>query len=313
MSTRNTVQSKVKWKFLPSPEEKELTEGCFLKLSKKLEADINLRKLFIGEVFGNLFSTDKGLCELVESLKVFPEIYCKKTGHEFLDFFEKMRRTASAVCGKNNIAFENLCTDACDLGIFKPQSYVADYNGELTLIHAERDSKQATEVYGTFYKIADVLYEPWIKSDNIGKMLELWTYALIKEHLAHTSYEVYQNVEVVDLEAVDLETLEGITKESCLDCDSIGQLDCLIQHEERPLALIECKMDKKFGWKDVRAFYGSMHLYGAQFGAIIIGHGERFQKIRRYDKENFAIFPNVLERQDFPDVLYKYLDSKLPN
>jgi hypothetical protein len=314
MSTKNTAQNKLKGKFrlLFDPLQENLTNQSFSKLSERLVENVKLRRFFINNIFPDLFSTDAKLVTFVQSTEVFPAIFLESSGHALLEFFDQTQHNAEKVFkSKLDRTFENVCSNACDLGIFEPQSYLVGDKEELKLINSERYDKEYGDVQGTFYKVAPVLKEPWLKAPDRGKMLELWTCLLLKEHLAKTAYEVLWDVKVVEdkLKLWNLESIAGKKKAHI----TAGQLDCMITHkgdDYYPVGVVECKT-KDFGWSELRAFCGSLNFFGAQFGAVVIGNTETFKTDRTF--QNIRIFTNVVEREDFPNVLFDYVDSKLPN
>jgi hypothetical protein len=304
MSTKNTAQNK-KLNLQSQLDTKDLYDSpIFLELSKKLASDLSLRKFFVGRIFTELFN-DKGLCEFIKSTSLFPAAYLESTGYQVLDYFNSMRINAESTFKRElSTTFENVCSKACDINIFEPQSYIIDTNGAFHFTDSKKDS---TKVYATFYKVLDTLLEPWIKAESHGIMLEAWIYALVKDYLKKFKFKVLHNVKIIEKEKkINLKTLVSEAGEKVR---TVSDVDCLITQQEHPVGFLQCKMDKKFDWEDVRAFCGDMHLLRPILGAIIIGHNKHVKTDRFYG--NVAIFPNVIEREDFPDVLFEFLNSKL--
>jgi hypothetical protein len=298
-----------KSKFQFNAQEEDV-DPSFSQLSKRLAENTRLREFFIGAIFSERFGTAKGLHEFVQSTSVFPAVYLKSSGHKVLDFFEKMRYDAGNVFERTlDKTFEDICEHACEVGVFAPQSYIVGQNGLISIIRS--DSKnESTEQCGTFYEVSEALYESWVKATDRNKMLELWTHALLKEHLAKTDYTVLRNVTVVELLEGRLD-LEKITDERTQKSVDVGKVNCLITSKKHrvPIGLIECTMDSNYGWTDVREFYGSMRLYNAQFGVVLIGREETFKSDRYHD--NVAILPGILNRKDFPAKLFEWVDLNL--
>lgn len=192
MSTKNTARNK-NWKSQQQDKsEQSLGSPAFLELSKWMVKKTSLRQFFVGNIFSELFNADRGLCEFVKAVEIFPAVYLKKSGHEVVDFFAGMRDNAHKTFQtKLEKTFEDICSKACDIGIFEPQTYlIGGIDEKLHIVNSQQDEMPSTEIYGTFYKVSEKLREPWVKAEDRGKMLEAWIQTLVGEHLKDTGFDV---------------------------------------------------------------------------------------------------------------------------
>ncbi|HIH70413.1 hypothetical protein, partial [Methermicoccus shengliensis] len=277
-------------------------EQCILELVSRLDDDIPLREFFVGNTFSDLFKEHRDFHTFVSSKQIFPAVYLQNSGHDTLDFFAGMLQGANAVFQeKLSRNLEDVCNKAVDIGIFEPQTYIDEVNGKLHLVLGKDDNGNPHETRGIFYKISDDLYELWIKPEYIGKMLEVWVYTLLKKHLKQLN--VLPNVSVRKKPHTVPKSAKEITPEEASYV--LTEIDCMIMDDGGVLGIIECKM-KDVGWEDVLKFYGALKFLNAHFGVIVVGRGETFKTDMEF--EEIKIIPNAVKRQDFPEILIKWVD-----
>ena len=201
------------------------------------------------------------------------------------------------------------------MGLFIPQTYV-DGKLMLILLDDKFDIEQFKFNYGIFYQVAPALFEFWIKPEDTGRMMELWIYCTLKEHFEGTKFEVFNHVSIYE-SAVQAENIQQLLEtpsrkkeESEMEQqkEEIVDVDCLIMEGDKVACFIECKSGKP-KWADTLKFHGMVSLFGAPFG-ILIG-GDSWLKNTNPEYTNIKIFTNVIERFEFPNELFEYLDSKL--
>lgn len=132
-------------------------------------------------------------------------------------------------------------------------------------------------------------------------MLEVWVYTLLKKHLKQLN--VLPNVSVRKKPHTVPKSAKEITPEEASYV--LTEIDCMIMDDGGVLGIIECKM-KDVGWEDVLKFYGALKFLNAHFGVIVVGRGETFKTDMEF--EEIKIIPNAVKRQDFPEILIKWVD-----
>lgn len=319
MSMTNIVRGKdLTFEFRWSKEDSSLRNSSIITLLKRFDEDLFLRQFFVGKVFREHFDDNNWFHKFVIQTKVFPVVQ-QSYGHDVLDFFQDLQSGTDNVFTTHNATVKDFCGKACDIGILQPQSHIVDpnINGTLNLILSQDNYDGLKSSEATFYKIIDEIDESWIAPQNKGRMLELWTYFLLRNYFANSQYEVKDNAQFFESKELDLiKGIADVSKQYKLTGVKLGQVDCLVKPKKQQdtiTGLVECKMDRDYGWAGVRAFIGSKRLFNAQFGVIIIGHDEKFKTDRTLKNENIKIFADVLKRDDFPQALFNYLDEKLPN
>lgn len=334
MSIENTFQSAVRLGegYLGLVDQSAIffEETAVCKLSDRLQDDLSLRKFFVANSFSDLFKqsarkeacrqldTDSSIHKFVRSTYIFPDLWCSSHDNSLMKFFIDMCTHASRIFGMElDRDFQEVCQKAEDLEIFIPIMRIEEDRDGIHLV-AARANVTFGEQVGTFYRISEALFELWIKHEDKGKMLEAWSYNIIKNYLIKEGYLVFPNLHIRQYRALEdaqsLEELAGRFAESIPASNSdyeIGEVDGLIQKDGKIVALIECKMDKDVGRSDLMKFYGMVRLLGAEFGLFLVGHSNSFKSDQ--DFENIHVIPGIIERPDFPKVLIDFLDSKCTN
>jgi hypothetical protein len=331
MSTENTFPSAVKLSrgYIGLVDQSAIffDDPAVSSLSDRLQDDIFLRKFFVANSFSDLFkqairkeadkSHDSSIHKFVRSTYIFPNLWCSSHENSLMKFFIDMCTHASRIFGKElERDFQDVCEKAEDLGIFIPIMRIEEDRDAIHLV-AARTEKTFGEQVGTFYKISEALFELWIKHEDKGKMLEAWSYNIIKKHLTKGTYRIIPNIKLhirQDHASDDAQSLDELTRKYSPAIIAgrgdyeIGEVDGLIQRDGSTIGLIECKMDKDVGRSDLMKFYGLVRLLGADFGLFLVGHTNSFK--RDQDFENIRVIPGIVERSDYPMVLIDYLDSK---
>lgn len=264
------------------------------KLANELEKHIRLRRFFVGNIFEDCFKQVKGknrrkgkeyknkenkgkgntlFREFIKSARVFPAVNQKNSGHAFLDFFYKMQNMADVLFKEHlNRNVSEVCENAVKIKLFTPQTHIG--TNKLTLVQSnrERNLEPFGAFYGTFYQMAPALWEFWIKPTDTGKMMELWIYCILKEHLKDKKFNVFNNVAVHEsgpkfekipeniqelLATPYLET-EKFTEVESQD-DGLTEIDCLITEGDAVACFIECK-SRNTKMEDVLKLHGMTKL-----------------------------------------------------
>ncbi|MDD4162383.1 MAG: hypothetical protein PHW87_07875 [Methanothrix sp.] len=273
MSIENTFQSAVRLceGYLGLVDQSAIffEETAVSKLSDRLHDDLSLRKFFVANSFPDLFrqSARKDVCrpldidssihKFVRSTYIFPDLWCSSHDNSLMKFFIDMCTHASRIFGRElDRDFQEGCQKAEDLGIFIPIMRIEEDREGIHLVAARTEVTFGEQV-GIFYKISEALFELWIKHEDKGKMLEAWSYNIIKKYFAKTNYIVFPNLHIrQDRTPEDAQSLDELASRFAgavpgSYCDyEIGEVDGLIQKEGKIVALIECKMDKDVGRSD---------------------------------------------------------------
>ncbi len=330
MSTRNTCQSVVllsdRYVGLVDRSATFFDEPCMVNLAGSLEDDVLLRNFFIANTFSDIFSKrqkvdvqriaarESNLYDFVRSTRIFPAMWLRYHDDSIINFFIDMRNHAQRVFNeKLERDFLEVCNKSEQLGLFEPLKAIHQIDSSISWAPV-KDQEGTKDPLGIFYKVSEALFELWVKPEDKGKMLEAWTYNILKKHLHAEKIEILPNVKVFKKHDEPYRvpaSLKELTEGSYLaeGRDEIGEIDCLIRHENGTKVLIECKMDKKTGWSDLLQFYGMMTLLKADFGLFLIGHKETFKSDQ--DFESIRLMPGVVDREDFPEVFLAHLRSKL--
>lgn len=297
-----------------------------VNLADSLDDNIKLRNFFIANTFSDIFSKrqkadiqktaarESSLYDFVRSTRIFPAVWPRCHDDNIINFFIDMRNHAQRVFSeKIEKDFLEVCDKSERLGLFEPLKVIHQIDSSISWVPV-KDQEGTKDPLGIFYKVAEALFELWVKPEDKGKMLEAWTYNTLKKHLHDEKIEILPNVKVFKKHDESFKApvnLKELTEGSYLveGSDEIGEIDCLIKHENGTKVLIECKMDKKTGWSDLLQFYGMITLLKADFGLFLIGHKETFKNDQ--DFETIRVMPGVVERDDFPKIFLTYLRSKL--
>lgn len=309
-----------------------LKDTSILNLVESLKDDIKLRNFFIECTFSSIFSSQK---EKGKNTGRYFNDFVKSTGglifieyphfkEDVIKFFIDMGTHAGKVFrSKIDREFLDVCEKSERLGLLIPKTLIVIEGQAVRFMPSDVYKEGDGDIIGTFYKISTGLFELWVKPDNKGKMLEVWVYNIINNYFKDRNVVIIPNVKLHKHdENTSLSEGTGIVEladkyyrntSDSLEKYELSELDCVIMKKDgsidKPIAVIECKMLRDTGWDELIQIYGKMKLLEADFGVLVIGNDYTFKSDLEF--EGVKVIHNAISREDFPEVLIVYLDSKL--
>jgi hypothetical protein len=306
------------------PEKLALADDNSIeKLVKGFEKNVKLRSFFVDKSFLDVFkgeylkfknnesfrvSQDIQLCEFVRAARVVPLLNPKSSDQKFLAFFTGMQKRAGKIFHDGlDKSFDDVCIKSQEIGLLEPK-ILSHQN--FALIPAGKDCTPEDNI---FYEVSPAFWELWVNTED-RKMMELWIYWILKEHLKGTNFSVFHSVPVIP-ETPPEETMCELLSESEPQSeeadgekdDRVTEIDCLITEDNKAKVFIECKSGK-INSSDILKLYGSLKLFGASFG-LLLGGKEVDDLFANYP--SIRIFTNVFKNQDFPSELRNFLSGQL--